>query len=93
MKKNPLAEIFPQTAAWRRWSAAAALLCAAAGMPTVYAADAPGDKAAGKAVDEAMLNFVGADIESVIKAVGHYTNTTFIIDPRVKGGKSIWPAA
>ncbi|MFZ6658678.1 type II secretion system secretin GspD [Undibacterium sp. TJN19] len=31
------------------------------------------------------LNFVGADIESVIKAIGHYTGTTFIIDPRVKG--------
>ncbi|GGY24763.1 type II secretion system secretin GspD [Pseudoduganella albidiflava] len=35
--------------------------------------------------DEAALNFVGADIESVIKAVGHYTNITFLIDPRVKG--------
>ncbi|MBC3872254.1 type II secretion system secretin GspD [Undibacterium flavidum] len=31
------------------------------------------------------LNFVNADIESVIKAVGHYTGTTFVIDPRVKG--------
>ena len=31
------------------------------------------------------LNFVGADIESVVKAIGHYTGTTFIIDPRVKG--------
>jgi general secretion pathway protein D len=35
--------------------------------------------------DQAGLNFVGADIESVIKAMGQYTNTTFIIDPRVKG--------
>ncbi|MGZ8293661.1 MAG: type II secretion system secretin GspD, partial [Telluria sp.] len=34
---------------------------------------------------QAALNFVGADIESVIKAVGHYTGMTFIIDPRVKG--------
>ncbi len=33
----------------------------------------------------AALNFVGADIESVIKAIGHYTGVTFIIDPRVKG--------
>jgi general secretion pathway protein D len=33
----------------------------------------------------ATLNFVGADIESVVKAVGHYTNNTFIVDPRVKG--------
>ena len=31
------------------------------------------------------LNFVDADIESVIAAVGDYTNTTFVIDPRVKG--------
>src|ERR1700754_1028215 len=37
------------------------------------------------AEDQAALNFVGADIESVIKAVGHYTGMTFIIDPRVKG--------
>jgi general secretion pathway protein D len=37
------------------------------------------------AQDGAALNFVNADIESVIKAVGHYTGTTFIIDPRVKG--------
>jgi general secretion pathway protein D len=35
--------------------------------------------------EEAALNFVGADIEAVIKAVGHYTNITFLIDPRVKG--------
>jgi general secretion pathway protein D len=35
--------------------------------------------------ENAALNFVGADIESVIKAVGHYTNITFVIDPRVKG--------
>lgn len=33
----------------------------------------------------ASLNFVNADIEAVIKAVGHYTGTTFVIDPRVKG--------
>ncbi|MGK5076713.1 type II secretion system secretin GspD [Janthinobacterium sp. HLX7-2] len=60
----------------RRLSAAALLCCAVAGMPApVWAA--PGDEAA--------LNFVGADIESVIKAVGHYTNINFVIDPRVKG--------
>lgn len=33
----------------------------------------------------AIMNFVGADIETVIRAVGHYTGTTFVIDPRVKG--------
>jgi general secretion pathway protein D len=33
----------------------------------------------------ASLNFVGAEIESVIRAIGHYTGNTFVIDPRVKG--------
>lgn len=61
---------------WRQLGASALLLCTLAGMP-------PSIIAAQK--DEAVLNFVGADIESVVKAVGHYTNMTFIIDPRVKG--------
>ena len=53
-----------------------AALMGLASLP-VYAQD-PG-------VNESKLTFVGADIESVIKAVGHYTGVTFIIDPRVKG--------
>ena len=70
--------VSPNTSSFslRRLSAAALLCCSVAGMPApVWAA--PGDEAA--------LNFVGADIESVIKAVGHYTNINFVIDPRVKG--------
>ncbi len=35
--------------------------------------------------NRASLNFVGADIESVVRAVGHFTGNTFVIDPRVKG--------
>ncbi|NOT81974.1 MAG: type II secretion system secretin GspD, partial [Gallionella sp.] len=35
------------------------------------------------------LNFVEAEIESVIAAIGDYTHTTFIIDPRVKGTISL----
>jgi general secretion pathway protein D len=64
--------------ALRRLSAAALLCCAL--VPA--AAPVP---AWAQPNDEAALNFVGADIESVIKAVGHYTNITFLIDPRVKG--------
>ncbi|MES2264758.1 MAG: type II secretion system secretin GspD [Pseudomonadota bacterium] len=60
----------------RRIGAATMLCCAVLAAP-LPAAAAPSDQAA--------LNFVGADIESVIKAVGHYTNITFLIDPRVKG--------
>lgn len=43
------------------------------------------DLAKDPATNQATLNFVGADIESVIRAVGHYTGNTFVIDPRVKG--------
>src|SRR5882672_5150704 len=32
-----------------------------------------------------MLNFVGADLEAVVRAIGQFTNRTFVIDPRVKG--------
>ena len=60
----------------RRAALAVMLCCSVAGAPApVWAAPE----------DQAALNFVGADIESVIKAVGHYTGMTFIIDPRVKG--------
>ncbi|MGZ3183231.1 MAG: type II secretion system secretin GspD [Telluria sp.] len=62
--------------ALRLMSAAALLCCAFAGPAPAALAAEP---------ETAALNFVGADIESVIKAVGHYTGITFIIDPRVKG--------
>jgi general secretion pathway protein D len=48
-----------------------------ASIQTAYAQD--------PAQNATTLNFVGADIETVVKAIGHYTGTTFIIDPRVKG--------
>jgi general secretion pathway protein D len=74
MKKQSLST-FPSPAL-RRIAAGVLLCCSVAGAPSPALA-APEDSAA--------LNFVGADIESVIKAVGHYTGMTFIIDPRVKG--------
>ncbi len=40
-------------------------------------------------INQGSLNFVEADIESVIAAIGDYTHTTFIIDPRVKGTISL----
>lgn len=39
--------------------------------------------------DRVSLNFVDADIESVVKAIGQITNKNFLIDPRVKGTISI----
>lgn len=77
MKKNRSAETLRGAAALRRFGATAVLLCSIAGMPAAVAQD--------PASNEATLNFVGADIESVVKAIGHYTRNTFIIDPRVKG--------
>jgi general secretion pathway protein D len=62
---------------WHRLGAFA-LLCAVAVAPNAQTAPAASQASAN-------LNFVGADIESVIKAVGHYTNINFLIDPRVKG--------
>ncbi|MDP3843606.1 MAG: type II secretion system secretin GspD [Oxalobacteraceae bacterium] len=62
---------------WQRMRATAILLLSMAAIPPAWPATST--------ENEATLNFVGADIEAVIKAVGHYTNTTFIIDPRVKG--------
>ncbi len=59
------------------------VLCTLAGMYPAQAQDVPAKVVAGS--NSVTLNFVDADIESVIAAVGDYTGTTFIIDPRVKG--------
>ena len=70
-------------AGWRCWSAAFILLCAMVGGQPAQAQDNGTNEVTG--TTRGTLNFVGADIESVIAAIGDYTNTTFIIDPRVKG--------
>jgi len=41
------------------------------------------------AQDTVMLNFVNADIPSVVKAIGAHTGKNFIIDPRVTGNMNI----
>jgi general secretion pathway protein D len=76
--KNIHAGTSPQIPALRRLVAGAMLCCAVVtAVPPMPAFAQEGGGAA--------LNFVNADMESVIKAVGHYTGMTFIIDPRVKG--------
>lgn len=82
MRKNRSAKISAilsgRPANWRRWSTGLLLACAAlTAVPPSFAQD--------PSSNQATLNFVGADIESVVKAIGHYTRTTFVIDPRVKG--------
>jgi len=61
------------------------LLCALCCAIAMLSAHAQNGIPQGGFSDKAGLNFVGADIESVVSAVGQYTNTTFILDPRVKG--------
>lgn len=58
-----------------------AMLLAVLWLPAVL----PAAFAQEPADNQATLNFVGADIESVVRAVGHFTGNTFVIDPRVKG--------
>ena len=65
-------------------SIAVLLLLLANGL--VMAADEDNVKVAN---DKVSLNFVDADIESVIKAIGQITNRNFLIDPKVKGTISI----
>ena len=65
--------------ALRRLAAGAMLCCAASTLAL------PLPALAQESANAAALSFVNADIESVIKAIGHYTGMTFIIDPRVKG--------
>ena len=36
-----------------------------------------------------MLNFVNADIDAVVRAIGQFTNRIFVVDPRVKGTLSL----
>ncbi len=48
----------------------------------------PAKKRAAKATapeNRVSLNFVGADIESVVRAMGQYLKRDFVVDPRVKG--------
>jgi general secretion pathway protein D len=51
--------------------------------------DAAGARARPSGPDVVTLNFVNADIEGVVKAVGEITGKNFILDPRVKGTVNI----
>jgi len=73
----------------RRWTVAccAALACMAAGAATTAPATAtptPQAARAGKD-DKVVLNFVDADITSVVSALARFLGRNFLFDPRVKG--------
>ncbi|WP_198408613.1 type II secretion system secretin GspD [Sulfuricella denitrificans] len=61
----------------RAWLVMGAVLCGL-GMVSAHAEE-----------EQVTLNFVNADIESVVKAVGVITGKNFVIDPRVKGTVNI----
>ena len=75
---------FKQTPTTWRWLAASMIFLCATGVsfPTLAA---PSASQPASGTNSAALNFVNAEVESVIRAVGHYTNVNFVIDPRVKG--------
>src|SRR2546423_882307 len=52
-------------------------------------AQAPSPAAAAATEDKITVNFVNADIQSVIKTVGQHTGRNFILDPRVTGTVNI----
>lgn len=90
MKKHQSEMTSMKTHGWRYrgiYLGIAVLLCTLTGIPAAHAQNSPENQAAGSNLGT--LNFVNADIESVIAAIGDYTNTTFIIDPRVKGTISL----
>ncbi len=68
-------------------AATSAVLAADADTRDAPAAAPPAAAAGGARMTEepVTLNFVNADIEAVVRAIGQYTGRTFVIDPRVKG--------
>ncbi|HEX4597224.1 MAG TPA: type II secretion system secretin GspD [Burkholderiaceae bacterium] len=76
------------------WTCALALLAGGAvavradqpagNAPASAAPNAPGG-AIRRSDDTVVLNFVNADLEAVVRAVGQFTGRIFVIDPRVKG--------
>jgi general secretion pathway protein D len=79
----------------RRWLPLVLVLVAAA-MPatSIWSADPKPAARSGAAArpaepDVVTLNFVNAEIEGVVKAVGEITGRNFVLDPRVKGTVNI----
>jgi general secretion pathway protein D len=70
--------LLPVAAQARQPAPAAAQVAAPA--PT-----APSSAAASGTEEPVTLNFVNADVEAVVRAIGQYTGRSFVIDPRVKG--------
>ena len=69
--------------------AAEAQAPAGSASPAANPAPAAASIAASNGDDKITVNFVNADIQSVIKTVGQHTGRNFILDPRVTGTVNI----
>src|SRR5260370_7466673 len=83
-----------QASAAARAAVRALALALLVGVPIARAADparGPTPRAAARASEgeSVVLNFVNADLEAVVRAVGQFTGRTFVIDPRVKGSLTL----
>jgi general secretion pathway protein D len=64
----------------------AGALLALAAVPSIALAQAAAPaRPPSNASEPVMLNFVGADLEAAVRAIGQYTGKQFVIDPRVRG--------
>jgi len=71
-----------------RWLPGLVLAALAALAPIAAVAQSPAAAPAARApaaADPVMLNFVNADLEAAVRAIGQYTGRQFVIDPRVRG--------
>lgn len=76
---------FSRVALMRPLALAVALTLALPPAPLLAQTAAPARRPAAASDDQATLNFVNADLEATVRAVGQYTGRQFVIDPRVKG--------
>jgi general secretion pathway protein D len=80
MGRRPMTRMDLVKARWRilgRFAATAALACALC-TPVIAAEE-----------EKITINFVNADIQSVVKTIGQHTGRNFILDPRVTGTVNI----
>jgi general secretion pathway protein D len=69
--------------------AVALSMTASAVLPPAVAQTKSQKQTGKQAGETVMLNFVNADIDAVVRAIGQFTNKTFVVDPRVKGTLSL----
>jgi len=78
----------PKRTAQTRWLASLVVAMLAGSMPAASVAQAAAAAPAARSQagsDPVMLNFVNADLEAAVRAIGQYTGRQFVIDPRVRG--------